>query len=220
LVSRGWADTLDMAVWTEGMPPALFVRCADGLDLALALGETEAWLLPQDAALTVVAESIERRDAVGRPIIKLREVLPAPWAQPAVRQHFVKGPANYSGQGREERHTDWAGQPFTEQRARARDHGPDSVLFTKIPSLPPVIPRTPPRLSLPRLITTEIEFQWSADDLTESVLLASPTVTGPYQPVRIISDITNRRGTLRMAMPTRTTFYRIEQRPITLRSNP
>lgn len=62
-------------------------------------------------------------DSPGLPQLRLGDVHPEYWAQPAVWETFVRGPEVYSGWGTELRARDWAGMPMTDRRSYRLDPG-------------------------------------------------------------------------------------------------
>lgn len=99
----------------------LLLDPVDGTPIALLEGAVGR-LPPQRRSLTLHGFRDETSSA-GLPLLRVTDVLPEHWAEPAVWQPFRTGPAAYSGLGRELRMKDWAGRPLTDRRAYGLDNG-------------------------------------------------------------------------------------------------
>lgn len=138
LMSQGLAAELPLAV--AGKLGASVGGTAILLDpiygIALATLEDPSSLLPE-APRSMVLQTTTSTLITGKtPVLRVLDVLPEFWAEPAVWGHFLKGPGAASGFGNEILPRDWAGRPATDRRAYPLDAGLRSVELAESFSIP------------------------------------------------------------------------------------
>lgn len=118
---------------------------------AIATLEDPSSQLPSDIRPLVLQTTGVDAGPGTAPALRVVDVLPEFWAEPAVLNHFLKGPGAASGFGNEIRPRDWAGIPATDRRAYPMDAGLRSVELAPSFTIPSNIGRV--RVSyLPRQI--------------------------------------------------------------------
>jgi hypothetical protein len=103
----------------EGL--TLLLDVVEGAPVAL-LQDPSVCLTPERRPVTFLATQ-EKTELSDLPVLRVTDVVPDFWAEPAVWRHFRGGPASFSGIGRDQQYKDWAGRPQTDQRAYALDNG-------------------------------------------------------------------------------------------------
>jgi hypothetical protein len=141
---RSCLGSLSLALVASGLAALNSALAADPLPVAGRVGPSTAsttlWLdpvsrtpeallsdpfgrLPTESRSTVLQTIDETPSGAGLSRLIVTDTLPEFWAEPAVWEPFLKGPAAFSGFGREFRARDWAGRMTTDRRAYALDPG-------------------------------------------------------------------------------------------------
>lgn len=115
-------------------------------------------ILPSEGIIQ--ADVLEVDVALGQVRVQASGKYPHFWAEPAVREHWLKGPGAFAGFGLEDgKYKDFAGVPYTDRRAYPDDNG-FRGRSAQLASGSPPTPR--PRVDPPRLVRRILKLSWTA----------------------------------------------------------
>ncbi len=176
------------------------VSCAPG-----ALLSDPFRRLPTELRGAVLETSDESTSSAGLARLVVADSLPEFWAQPAVWENFLKGPAAFSGFGRELRSRDWAGRMATDRRAYALDPG------LKSSSTPLAVAPAGAGLLTPGLSRTGFVLRWSGVAGRVYHLQYAATLARGFQDLQTI--IPGEDGSLTVTLPLSggEGFYRVTE---------
>ncbi len=184
-----WLDPLD------GTPVGLLARSG-----------AADWLTPEDRVMTLHVVRDDMRSG-GLPVLRVTDVLPEYWAEPAVWQHFRVGPASFSGRGRDLRIKDWAGRPFTNRRGYALDGGlaPRRTAASVSPAGPGILALASGE--------TALSLTWSGVAGRVYALEHAADLSGPFVPRRTLIASDDGPVTILLAAEDAAGFYRVAELP-------
>lgn len=137
------------------------------------------------------------------PVLIVDDAMPAFWAQPAVWNHFLKGPGAYSGFGRDLGPRDWMGRTATDQRAYAFDRGLRNVEAPD-PAPSPFVGSITGALS-----DTGVTLTWTAIAGHAYSIQRSASVLGPFDPARVWVSTFDGTAKLTLQPSLATEFYKV-----------